>query len=456
MGAARTAARLVAALAFAAAPHVVAAAPLPGKGDPVVIDDFEAGALDAGWKLEGGGMQRVAAGAGGALELAGGPPEGYGTASRPLPVKDLRGFASLSFKTESSGPGQGQIVLLGASGERGRYRAFDFPGGTKEHTFPLAWFQRSVRGMRGDMAAMDRIRIRAGSKDGSLRIDDLRLLPGDRPDAGERGTVEEWTKVAFPDGKARAVAGRLFTLVTDVKDFAGPGGGKLLSKMDEGPKTLASSFRIEAPAKTRFVFLLFSDKARLQKFRGDMLDAFGETRDGAEIGDVVVFDDGVASHAGGAGGPSPTLIGYGATAPLIAARLQVEAGSTWFHQVGRAVMRRLDAGLYATNLPAGADALVPSAFESFLGGGTGRLPRLAQLPEAHHVGLFPAASTSFFEFLEAKHKPKLPAVWDAVARAEVPVEKGAVELIAKTLGTTPEDLEKDWAKWGAANWGKKD
>jgi hypothetical protein len=440
------------AIARAAAP-AAPAAPAAGKGDPVVLDSFDAPELDPAWSVEGGAIARVASGSGGALQVDAGEKGGTVRLVRPLPLRDLRPFVDIVVATDADREARGTCMLLSGNDKRGRFRLFPVPAGKAEIRLPLRFFERCVSGLRGDMSAMATLDLRLQIAAGAVRIDDLRLVPGDRPDAGERATPEEWAALAFPDGKGRVVNGRVLSLVTNLKDLQGPAAAKFLSRVDEGLKILSQSFKVDPPAKQRFVLVMVRDEAALRAFRDAESRAFGGEGFQGEGGTSIALDDGAAGQFREGQDPPADLYAFSASMAVVSARLGIDLGSNVF-QVGipGAILRRMKISNWKHNLPPGASPLTAPAFQAAMEGSKGRIPTLEDLAAGKPSPMAPACAVSFFEFLAARHAARLPACWDAVAALQVPPGEGALGAVAGALGMTADALERDWWKWGARSW----
>ena len=57
---------------------------------------------------------------------------------------------------------------------------------------------------------------------------------------------------------------------------------------------------------------------------------------------------------------------------------------------------------------------------------------------------------SMMEYLQDRHREKLPAVWAAVRKLRGPVHSEAMPAIAGALGLEVIALERDWLAWGPA------
>jgi len=420
----------------------------------VVVDDFEAPDLRPGWTASAAEIRRVEGPSGGALEIVGKglARDSLSGAGVPLPIKDLRRIGAVAFRLAvPEGAAQVQVFLRKGDSFRSleeflEIRTRDW----QEVVLPLRFMAGGSGGLLPDPSDLDRFQIQWDGPGGTVRIDDLRLLPGDRGEESWRPSEEDLLELAFGKGKGKILQGKHFSLLTASPAWQGSEATRFLADQEQGVALLESRWALRAPAGTRIPLLCANDLNESNALRSSALAAFRAKG----ILHSNNLDSGFEPYA--LTYPPPTKASLGkpgsdGMATYIGTVLRVHGNSWIVESLYWAYLRRpcpdqfRDWGRMAGKVTA-------EDFQDLLRGKPGRVPPWRRLLDGTASYQQLGALLTVSEFLAACHKAKLPKVWEALRAMDEPPDVQAMDVIARALDTTPEKLEEQWARWGAASW----
>lgn len=426
--------------------------PAPANG-VVPVDDFEGAEVKPAWSSEEADLRVVQGPTGGALEISakGQVKDSRARASVLLPVKDLRKIGSVAFRLENpSGPASIQFFLRKGT----TYRTLEEwyyvqKRDWQDVVLPLRLMAPGSSGLLPDGADLDRFEVQwVGG--GVVRIDDLRLLPGDRGEESWRPSDADLLEMAFGKGKGRVLAGKRFSILTEQSSWQGPDAAKFLSDCEAGVALLEARFGLAAPPGTRVPIFGVSDQAESVAVRGNVLAHYrAEGLFPANALDRTFEFWGIADRSlnkGMLGRPT----GYGMSAYIGRAlgmrhRNAIVVALYWSFQ-RRASEDELKNWLRSGNGVSAED------FQALLRGKPDRIPPWSRLFGDASTDQRSAALMTVTDFLAANHRSKLPRVWDALRALEGDPDSETPGAMAKALGTTAAKLEEQWMRWGATSW----
>ena len=240
-------------------------------GEPVVLVDFENGEPADGWEIRNLGLAEIevpkgkSPSAGRALRLIGKGKRkrSYrGSIQRPVTTRDWRIFRALSLHVavDSEAPVEMRIIAIRNPGPAGLLRRFVVkPGDWREVVLPLKDFRESIYDHVCDFSRIDRILIRWDKGSGSVSLDDIRLLPGERGVRSCVPTTKDRLQIGFgPDaGKARAFESDHFVVLTDVPGATKEVVAPLLRRLEQGLVVLRERYGVGGEFDDRVPLYLF-------------------------------------------------------------------------------------------------------------------------------------------------------------------------------------------------------
>ena len=424
-----------------------------GEEEAVVLEDFDAPEPPPGitsWDLK---TRRVEAGGGGALELSGwSGKDGRDAGLRiPVTVSDWRKFEALAIGvTTTAGTLDVEIDLRNAGESRLLFRMARLPpeaGRGAELRIPLRDFCDESWGLVASLAAVQSVDIRFPAGSGTVVLDDIRLLPGSRGEAGSRYTLEDWKALGFQRKACRTLVSKSFALLTDSKTYQGTRGTKLLGQMEAGVRTLASRYGVKAVSRERMPVLLFDRPGDYGAFYSRVTETFrGKAQAADSEAGAALLGVAVLPNEPLRGVYEPVAV-HEALHLVIRDSLRLATSGPWIQEgLACAVERQF----YPEYFDQRFRRVSREAFQAYLRDGSGSLLPLGKVLAQKSVPYFDYTEIlTIFDYLAERHKGRLDGVWDAVRRLGKDPDEAGMDAILGAVGMTLEEFEKDWARWGA-------
>jgi hypothetical protein len=440
---------------------VIALSPLPAAAAaddaPLVLDDFEAPALKAGWSGLRASVKRADVAGGGALEVSGwsaGADEDS-AAILSLAGLDLRKYGKIAWQCSSTeGPLSGQVLFRYGKGCRilwSKWTAARGEGASVE--LPLAWFDDADRGLCAPLTGATSVELRWRKGAGRVLIDDLRLLPPAKGEPGPRPRIQDYLALAFEKGDGKSVESRNLALLTDIPELQGAKGQRMLAKLEEGITALSERFALKGAMESKGVVVVFRGMADADAFGARLAQRMGQEWSPIPDGTAALGRFGLAL-TWLADGNSPYLpaLAHEAMHPVVQRLLLLES-NTWVQEgVVTSIHRRLYEDYYAAMKgkfrPISADS-----FRLALKGESSNLKPLSKFLTQGGFGFDEFIQLgSVFDYLAAKHRSSLPKVWEALRALEDPPAARGLPAVAGAVGLTADEFEADYVKWGATGY----
>jgi hypothetical protein len=444
---------VLAATAGTASPEPPAPPAAPAAAAPTVLDDFGGDSADR-WKGHGLSVAEASVAEGetpsGGGILALGFETKDGRIEKPIAVRDWRAFDALSMHVavEADREQPLRVVLLGGTPARVFVRRFAVaPGRWRAVVLPLRDFREDGGDLLGSFASIERVRLQWDDGGGTVRVDDLRLLPGSRGTASCRKTNEDRLRLAFPKGDGRVVEGEKFSLFTNVAGLEGENAKALLARLEEGTRVAVERFGLPGEVEERVPLHVFATRPEYVAFVARLADHFGASVGEPKSDGFTVFSTPASSWDAKQGVERPVFV-HEAVHGLVCRAAAIGCNGNWVQEgIATAVQGRVH--------PKSVDVDFARAFARLDAGEKGPFrPWKEALAERRPpMRSYPQLAT-VFEFLADEHAARLPAVWSALGRAKRPFHEDGVAVVAEALGTTPDALEASWRAWGAKRYAK--
>ena len=424
--------------------------------EPVVLFDFETGRPTDGWNISGlkPSDATVEEGktpsGGGALALIGvdDRKDRVGYIYRLVTQKDWRSFESFSLhaKVEAKRAIDMRVVAWDGRGGRGILRRFSLePGDWREVVLPLDNWREEFWNTDhvGDFRHVSALEIRWEDGSGTVTIDDVRLIPGEREDLSCRLTDEKLLALAFPEGKPKLHDSKTLRLITNATRFKGKEGQKLVANLEQVGKTLAERYGIGGMTDRKVILLVYRKEEDYRAFFPRLGEEYGAkiAEPAADVYSILGIVGSTYSAEYGCHRPD---IAHEVAHGLARIHLGLMSNGNWVQEaIANAAVRHLC-----------PDSVPKVNFLSHFAArrdGVGPFLPLAELCALKRPGYEHYAQLSTFaDYLAEKHKTRLEQVWGTVRDHDKRVYDGLLEKIAVVLGTNLTDLQADWIQWGIA------
>lgn len=419
---------------------------------PVVLLDFETGEPADGWKRKSLGLQEASVegkptpSGGRVLGLRGTDKGGH--IYRPISVSDWRPFRALSFfaKVDAAKPIQMRVLAVEADNFRSRLKRFELqPGDWREVVLPLSSFRWDFKRPAARIDHIGRILFQWDKGEGTVFLDDVRLLPGERGNASWLPTEEERLALVFPDGDGHLLRSESFVLLTDVDAVDEKLAGPLFERLEKGLALLRDRYAVPGELPERVPICLLAEKEDFQELyprvgRHYGADCSAPTSDGFSA----------LGYSGTTWDPKqgverPVLVHeamHGALERLIL----VGSDGNWIQEA-------LANGVQLSIHPEALGLDLGKAFRDRQSG-KGNFISLSQLVSTKRPGMKHYAQlATIFEFLAEEHPKALPGFWTQVLQSwKKPHESGPAALEG-VLEKPLEQIGVEWLAWGTEHYG---
>jgi len=420
--------------------------------EPTVLLDFETGEPTDGWTIAKLGVFETTVkdgdtpSGGRALGIKGTSRGGH--LIHKVSVSDWRTFTALSFfaKVEAEAPVSMRILAAEGSSFRSRLRRFKLaPGGWREVILPLAGFRGDFRRAMGRIDRVSRIVLQWDDGEGSVVIDDLRLLPGDRGERSWLPTEAEYLAQAFPAGDGKALCSEHFLVLTDVPALNEKTARPILDRCEAGLALLKERFKVPGTLPERVPLVLFAKEKDYRAFFPRLGNDFGATVSAPESDGYSILGFGGSWWDEDKGVDRPVLV-HEAMHAALERLIFVGSDGNWVQEaLASAVKLRLHPEVLEVDLG--------ERFRKRDRGEPGFRPLSALLSTKRPgIGSY-AQLLTVVEFLAAEHPDRLPAFWEAFkGNWRLPHESGP-RALEKVLGAPMERIGAEWIAWGVKQYG---
>jgi len=419
-----------------------------GESGARVLCDFETGEPTDTWQHEGLGVADVtvapgATAAGGrGLKLIGGGAEG--SVRHPVEVADWRTYRALSLYAAVESPEKVEMRVLALSGRGSGAMLKRFalaPGPWREVVLPLSEWREDLQDQIGDFAHVESIVVQWDKGEGSVSIDDLRLLPGRHGRESSRMARPDFLKLAFPAGDGRAYQNDAFFVATNAPEMDEEKSKLLLARCDEVRTLLAERYRLEGEIDERIPLVIFETKGEYGRYFDRLGEHYGLN---VKPGENSTFVLGIcASYYHPEYGWDRPTYSYLAASGVIRQRLGLGGSSSWI-LVGLA--SAVQVRLHPSAMP---DDFVQKQIRGYVDGPKTWFKPLNELldpetsPGAHRSQL-----VSLMEFLAEERPQALGRFWERVRAFREPVASLARPALLDAVDTDIDSLEGAYLDWG--------
>lgn len=417
--------------------------------DPVVLCDFDADDTADHWRRKGIGVEEITipedatVSGGRALRLHG--SGNRGSIEQEIDVPDWRRFRALSIYVEATGT-EGIEMRVRARSGRGHAsmlkRFTVTPGPWREIVLPLAQWREDTYDQVSDFSHITRVEVQMDQGKGTVAIDDLRLLPGDRGNESCLPMKEDWLSLAFPNVDGRSYANDHFLLLTNARRVDKRAAKKLLARLDEGYALLLERYGVPGDVEGPVPVFFFATKAQYQTFFERLGDHFRVNIGAPESSGYSCLGVGASFYDRKYGWDRPAFV-HEAMHAVLHRLLGLASNGNWI-QEGLATAVQVQ--------------LYPWAVDTDM-----LLKHLGDLSKEEKGGFLPLADlllmkrpsmknyaqlVTVMEFLVERYAERLADVWKAVRATQTPIRTSGADALLETLDTDMPELHEEYVQWG--------
>jgi len=432
-----------------------------GDSEPVVLFDFETGRPTDGWNISGltpsdATVEEGKTPSGGsALTLVGEDDrkDRVGYIYQLVKEKDWRAYETFSLhaKVEAKQPIEMRLFGWDGRGGRGILHRFTLPPGDwREVLLPLNRWREEWRNTDhvGDFRRISGLELRWDDGTGTVTIDDLRLIPGDRDNLSCRSTDEDRLTLAFPNGKTKIHESEHLKLFTNATRFKGKEGKKLLVNLERVATLLDERYGIGGPTDLDVNLIVYRKAENYRAFFPRLGSAYG-AKIPEPTGEIYSILDVIGTTYSAEYGCHRPDIAHEVAHGLVRIHLGLTCNGNW-------VQEAIATSAVRTLCP---EAVPKVNFLSHFAArrdGVGPFLPLAELCAKKLPGYEDYAQlSSLADYFAEKHAKRLPQIWGTIRDHDKRVYEGLLTKIATALGTTVTDLQTDWIQWGIAKYRPK-